>query len=75
MHLSWKDYEFLARKEVGIWQAFVRYPHLFVCARCRQEMKEHRASAALLGDLKAAYLRGEAVHKVLMSTGGASRRA
>ena len=74
MHLSWKDYEVLVRKGAVTWRDFVRYPHLLVCARCRQELKEHRASGALLNDFKAAYLRGEAVHAVMSSTRGTSRR-
>ena len=74
MHLSWKDYESLASQGAGTWRDFVRYPHLLVCARCRRELKEHRENRALLGDFKVAYLRGEAVHKVMMSTGGGSRR-
>lgn len=74
MHLSWKDYESLVSQGAGTWYDFVRYPHLFVCTRCRREIKEHRASSALLRDLKTAYLRGEEVHQ-MMSTKGGSRRA
>lgn len=73
MHLSWKDYDALATQGLGTWQDFVRYPHLLVCARCRRELKAHRESRTLLSDLKTAYQRGEAVHRV-MSTGGPFKR-
>ena len=74
MHLSWKDYESLAVRGAGTWRDFVRYPHLLVCARCRREVKEHRTDGTLLRDIKAAYLRGEEVHRVMVTKGG-SRRA
>lgn len=74
MHLSWKDYETLVSASSGTWRDYVRFPHLLVCTQCRRELKEHRASSALLRDLKAAYMRGEEVHQVMATKGGSQRR-
>lgn len=74
MHLSWKDYETLVSSSAGSWREVLRFPHLLVCAQCRRELKEHRASGALLRDLKVAYLRGEEVHQVMATKGGSQRR-
>lgn len=51
----------------------MQYPHLLVCTRCRRELKEHRIGGTLLRDIKAAYLRGEEIHRVMASKGGATR--